>query len=124
MYDYPSPEEVRYKVERRYRKRSLLLYHVILYVFIVSALFVIAEPSDDEHIVVAIVWAGLIVLHAARILSNELRDRAVEQELRRYFGDLPYKTKHGEHLALSEDGELVEMLDEGLHAAEIRKSSP
>ena len=113
MYDdYPSPDEVRHKVERRYRKRSLLLFHVILYIFVVSALFVISEPGDDEHIVVAIVWAGLLVLHGARILTNELRDRAVERELRRYFGDMPYKAKHGERLALSEDGELVEFVDE------------
>jgi hypothetical protein len=110
----PSYDEIRQQIERRYRRRSFFIYHVIIAIASLSAIAVMSKGDNTFEEVMAALWFGLLVLHGVKVFMDEARDRAIERTWRRYYGDLPYvDEKPKRTLRLMDDAEL-EVVEEDL----------
>jgi hypothetical protein len=113
--DYPTYDEVRTRVEQHYRRRRNLALHGAIYLVVNGVLWGLRMPYDYFPLFVTLGWLGLFMAHVVRFYTHEALDRAVEREWQRVSGvasNWPEKSKRGDRLALSDDGELVEISDD------------
>lgn len=105
--------DIRRRIERRSRRWMLLLSHMVLYVFVNLALWLMSAPDDRRLAIFSTtIWFAIVLLHAIRLIWREATDWAIKRELRRVYGaDEPFKSKRSARLALSDDGELVDFSD-------------
>jgi hypothetical protein len=106
----PSYNEIRQQIERRYRRRSLFIYHCIIAAVSLLAIWLI-KPFSSPTYIIFVLWMGLILLHGIHMLMEGAKDRAIERMWRRYYGDIDYE-KPKRTLHLTDDAELEEIEDE------------
>lgn len=110
----PSYDEIRQQVERRYRRRSLFIYHIIIAVTCLTVIWLVDLTPYTVAPFLTVLWAGLLVLHGFRVFMEEVRDRAIESTWRRYYGDLPYADEKPKRtLRLTDDAELEVVEEDG-----------
>lgn len=115
----PTYDEIRQQVERRYRRRSLFIYHVIIAVASMTVMWLMGSPFSMLPEAITTFWIGLLIIHGVRVFMHEARDRAVESTWRRYYGDLPYADEKPKRtLRLTDDAEL-EVIEEELHERKV-----
>lgn len=107
----PTYEEIRQQVERRYRRRSLFIYHIIIASVCLTVMWLTASHIDALPEAITTFWIGLLLIHGARIFMSERSERAIERTWQRYYGDLPYEKPKRDMLHLTDDGEL-EVIEE------------
>ena len=108
----PSYDEIRQQVGRRYRRRSLFIYHIVIAVTCLTAIWLVDMTPYTVAPFLTVLWAGLLVLHGVRVFMSERSERAIERTWQRYYGDLPYADeKPKRSLRLMDDAEL-EVIEE------------
>lgn len=107
-----SYDEIRQQIERRYRRRSYFIYHVIIAIAGLSTISVMSKGDNTFEEVMAALWFGLLVLHGVKVVMDEARDRAIERTWRRYYGEFDNE-KPKRTLRLMDDAEL-EVVEEDL----------
>lgn len=105
-------DRVRARVERRYRRRYELAAHVLMYLFIMVGLAFLRLPPPALGLLAG-AWGLVLAVHALQLVFAEFSDRAIEREIER---DLALrsrieKPKRGGRLELSDDGEVVEVVE-------------
>lgn len=109
----PSYEEIRRQVERRYRRRALFIYHLIIACAGIPALWFVAGRNGIVSLVITVLWVGLLLLHGVRLLMEGAKDREIERTWRRYYGDIGYEdVKPKRSFRLSDDAELEVIEDD------------
>src|SRR5688572_22931913 len=106
----PSYDEIRQQVQRRYRRRSYFVLHLIMAVTGTAAIWMIDPTPQDGTPVIALLWAGLLVFHAVKaFVLDEAQDREVERMWRRYSGEFDdEKPKRSLHLTDDAEIEVIE----------------
>lgn len=104
---------IRARVERRYRRRYELAAHIVLFLFIVVGLLLLRVPPRALALLGG-VWALVLVVHGLQVVFAETTDRAIEREIEReqermYEAEKP---KRDRRMRLSEDGELIEVIED------------
>ncbi len=133
MFNEEVYHDMMQRVEHRYRRRVAWLANLALYIFVT---FLIAHRLLPEWIyeiplvrltgVGWLLWTTLLALHLLTVILYEFRDRKVEFELMRQLlatGSAGYakpKRKHN-RLALTEDGELLEVAEDEWFTEEKHK---
>jgi hypothetical protein len=100
----PSYDEIRHQVERRYRRTSVFIYHLIIAFVSLASIWYISRDGRVA-IVMTLLWGGLLALHFVRLVTESAKDRAIERTWRRYYGDFDYE-KPKNALYLTDDAEL------------------
>ncbi len=113
-----KPEAIR-RIEKRYGRRFRYFSHLAVFAVIASITWLNAVNDPrfndplrmDELIEGTVVWGVILLIHTIKFLTDEAKDRAIERELER---ERAWQMDgYGERvLRLSEDGELVEMVEE------------
>ena len=109
----PSYDEIRRQVERRYRRRSAFIYHLIIACAAIPAIWFVARSNGIVSVTITLLWVGLLVLQGVHLLLEGAKDREIERTWRRYYGDIDYedvKPKRSFHL--SDDAELEVIEDD------------
>jgi hypothetical protein len=107
----PTYDEIRQQVERRYRRRSLLVYHIIIAFVCLTVIWFTASHVSMLPEAITTFWIGLLLIHGVRVFMSERSERAIERMWQRYYGDLPYEKPKRDVLHLTDDGEL-EVIEE------------
>ena len=108
----PSYDEIKRQVERRYRRRSALVYHVIIACAGLPAIWVIGRMNTIVIFTITALWGGLLLLHAARVFIESAKDREIERTWRRYYGDTDYEDFKPKRSFRLNDAELEVIEDE------------
>jgi hypothetical protein len=109
----PSYDEIKRQVERRYRRRALLIYHVIIAAAGLPAIWVVARPNTIVIFTITALWVGLLLLQAAHAFIESAKDREIERTWRRYYGDIDYEDfKPKRSFRLNDDAELEVIEDD------------
>ncbi len=119
--DNKRKSEAVHRIEKRYGRRFRYFSHLAVFAVIASITWLNAATDPrfndpfgrnmDELIEGTVVWAVILLIHTIKFLTDEAKDRAIERELER---ERAWQMDgYGERvLRLSEDGELVEMVEE------------
>lgn len=112
----PSYDDIRQQVERRYRRRSFLLYHFGFAAVCLTVVWLTTTRmgSPGVAMLLTLLWAGLFILHGVKVLMDEAKDRAIESTWRRYHGDFAYADEKPKRdtLHLTDDGELLDIVED------------
>jgi hypothetical protein len=112
MYDEDIDiDAIRRRVNQRFWRWGSVGVHFVIWM-IGTGLIASVTGENDPVIgsMVAVVWFGILLLHAMLILMLGMRataiQRAIDHERRLLHGDKP---KRSERLILTDDGEVVEL---------------
>ncbi len=109
----PSYDEIKRQVERRYRRRSAFLYHLIIACAGLPAIWVIGRMNTVVIFTITALWVGLLLLHGVHLLLEGAKDREIERTWRRYYGDIDYDDiKPKRSFRLNDDAELEVIEDD------------
>jgi fatty acid desaturase len=123
MTNEPNYDEIRRRIKRRYDNRAEFLSHLVAFV-IVNGLgwWFIALPMGGIVFTLAALVSGLwflgVVIHFIQFLTKELQERAIEREIERErawrssYASEPDMKRKRERLTLTEDGELLEVIED------------
>ncbi|MBZ0281952.1 MAG: hypothetical protein K8L97_14520 [Anaerolineae bacterium] len=119
MQNDPQYEAVRQRVLRRLLLRASFIFNLIFTTLITILLLGEWNRDPESHIGVAfflLIWGSLLILHGTLAFGwfGGLIDRAARRELERE--DQPEKPKRHQ-LELTEDGELLDVVEEDLEPA-------
>jgi hypothetical protein len=110
----PSYNEIHQQVQRRYRRRSLFIFHIIIATICLMVLWFTASPRSTLPETFSMLWIGLLLIHGVRVFMGERSEKAIERTWRRYYGDLPYADEKPKRtLRLTDDAEL-EVVEEDM----------
>jgi hypothetical protein len=109
----PSYDDIRRQVERRYHKRSIFIYHIIIAFVCLTVIWLTKSPLSMLPQVITVLWIGLLVLHGVKVFMDNARDQALDRMWLRYYDNMPLRDEKPKRdmLHLSDDGEL-EVIEE------------
>ncbi|NWG16882.1 MAG: 2TM domain-containing protein [Chloroflexi bacterium] len=118
----PDFDSIRQRVERRFHRRYELAAHIVMYLVIVGGLWALRLPGMALALIAG-AWGLVVLIHGLQILFAEMSDSAIEREIERersrfYEADKP---KRSQHLRLSDEGELLDVIEEEWEAEEKYK---
>jgi hypothetical protein len=127
----PDFDEIRKRIEKRYDQRAEMLSHTIAFVVVngfVWGAWLLTDPLARMTAVIpaalTILWFVGFAIHGVQYLTAEARERAIEQALERerewyYQGE--HKAKRDRLTRLTDDGELVEVVEDEEELGDRRK---
>jgi hypothetical protein len=119
MSDDPIYELARKRVNQRIHPWILLgvnFFAFMVYVGIIVVLYNVIPHNLGAF--GALIWLGVLVLHAVLLVITQNRDEAIEQEVAR-LRDLVYEKP--KRLDLGDDGELLEMIDDETEGDDVQE---
>lgn len=110
---HTNVDDIRTRVERRYRRRYELAAHIVMFLFILAGLLLLRVPPPAVALLGG-VWALVLTVHGLKVVFDEFSDRAIEHEIEReraqtYESDKP---KRDWQVRLSDEGELIEIIED------------
>jgi hypothetical protein len=117
----PDYDSIRQRVERRFHRRYEMVAHIVMYLVIIAGLWILRLPQT-ALILIAGAWGLAVLLHGLQFLFAEMSDHAIEREIERersrfYEADKPKRS----HLRLSDEGELLDVIEDEWEAEEKYK---
>lgn len=107
----PSFDDIRQRIDRRYRRLSWFVFHVIMAITSIIVIWLIDPTPQDGTPVIAGLWFGVLIFHAAKLFIDSRQDRAVERAWARYLDVVPDE-KPKRTLRLTDDAEM-EWIEDG-----------
>ena len=98
----PAYDDIKRQVERRYRRVTFFILHVILAITIVGVVWAIKPNPGEGTIVMGALWAGLLIFHAFKLWLDNERDHEIERTWAKYAPTAIYE-KPKRHSRLSDD---------------------
>jgi hypothetical protein len=83
----PSYDDIRQQIERRYRRLSWFVFHVIMAVMTVAVIWMIDPTPQDGSPVIAALWCGVLIFQAIKIWMDTVRDREIERTWQHISGE-------------------------------------
>lgn len=115
-------DDIRTRVERRYRRRYELAAHMVMFLFILGGLALLRVPSTALALLGG-VWALIVAVHGLQVVFAEFSDRAIEREIERERAQLygSDKPKRDWQVRLSDEGELLDIIEDEPEADDKQK---
>ncbi|NWF70802.1 MAG: 2TM domain-containing protein [Chloroflexi bacterium] len=115
-------EEIRKRIQRQYDNRTEFASHLIAFLGTAAVLWGVLQPQYGWATLSAIIMGGWLIgllIHATIYGMKEAQERAIEREIEReraWRSQYPeLKQKRG-RLQLSEDGEILDIVDDQPYA--------
>jgi hypothetical protein len=125
----PDYNEIRYRIKKKYDNRVEFISHVVAFLGANFVLWAVLQPQNGWATLSSIAMGGWfigVLCHTVVFWGKEAQESAIQREIERerefrgqYTSDTDMKRKR-EHLQLTEDGELLDIVDEDSKAAKRR----
>lgn len=131
--DSTYEKEIRKRITRRYENRTQFFGNLVSFMIFNAILWSVFQPQAFWAVVAAIITGGWFLglsIHLVNFWMTEARERAIEKAIERerewrggYIPEGELKLKRERLIEISDDGELVEVIeDEYPQASRKRKS--
>jgi hypothetical protein len=117
--------EIRQRITKRYDNRAEFYGHLVAFVIFNGIMWGVLHPTDFGHTLAVLISAGWgmgLAIHFIQFLMKEARENAIEKAIERerqwrgtYNNTVPepeMKRKRARLSDLSDDGELIEIVDD------------
>ena len=128
----PNYDEIRRRITKRYDNRTEFFSHLIAFLAFngLGWMLWLGTPYEARSgvlgvllLITSVGWLVGLLIHMVMFLMNEARERAIEQaiEREREWVSMGEKPKRDRLTRLSEDGELMDVMDEEVETPKKRR---
>jgi hypothetical protein len=120
---YETEEEIRRRITRRYQRRLWFFIHLFLTLPIGLLLDSFRFYGRFGSSFLLAMWFAGLFIHGIILYINGAKERAIQREIERQQHlalQLSGKPKRSSRLSIGEDGELLDVVDEGIRDSSAR----